>query len=450
MFNLTYYKTIVESEDNDKHGYQRVVFANPAELSKKGTLVEEFGRRFANYTKLDEHGFPKENTKFQEGDVYLGKCVVKTEFVEDEKESRIFNTRKKTETYRDASSIADKTMAGTIDKVYVFSNDEGLKTCKIRYRKIRIPVLGDKLGSSHAQKGVIGLIVPQENMPYTKDGIVPDIIMNPHAIPTRMTIGHLLECVFAKMGCLDGNYYDATPFCHQNIEAIYDKLQTYGYERHGNEIMYNGITGEQMSTEIFIGPTFYIRMKHMVSDKINARAAEGGYMSLTRQPVKSRAKGGGLRIGEMETNTILSHGMSAFLRESLMDRSDKYEMFIENDSGDIAIVNNKDGQVKGDDQVSRVQLPFAAKTFIQELEALNIMPRLMTQSPEDIQHEEDIGLQVFDDEEGDDSEEKEHNEEDESERLNKMEEAENDMMDWRGEDGFDDVDSNAGDDDYYD
>jgi DNA-directed RNA polymerase II subunit RPB2 len=453
LFNLTYYKTIVESEDSDKFGYQKILFANPAELSKKGTLVEDFGRRFANYTKLDENGFPKENMKFEEGDVYLGKCVVKTEFVEDEKESRIFNTRKKTETYRDASSIADKTMAGTIDKVYVFSNDDGLKTCKIRYRKIRIPVLGDKVGSAHAQKGVVGLIIPQENMPYTKDGIIPDIIMNPHAIPTRMTIGHLMECVFAKLGCLEGNYYDATPFCHQNIDAVYDKLQDFGYERYGNEIMYNGITGEQMATDIFIGPTFYIRMKHMVADKINARSAEGGYMSLTRQPVKSRAKGGGLRIGEMETNTILSHGMSAFLKESLMERSDKYELFVENESGDIAVVNNKEGLVKGTDTISKIQIPYAAKTLLQELEFMSIMPRLVT-DPNEFDNEEyveNIRLQIYDQEidmlyNNDDEQEDKGSEEDESELRNRMEEEENDNMDYGGEDGFDDVDSNAGDD----
>ena len=382
LFNLTYYKTIVESEESDDFGFQKIVFCNPAELSKQGVSVDGFGKRFANYTKLDENGFPKENEKFSEGDVYLGKCVLSTQYVEDESSLSIFKSKKKTETFTDKSAIADKTMAGIIDKVYVFEKDN-TRTCKIRYRKIRTPVLGDKVGSVHAQKGVIGMIVPHENMPYTKDGIVPDIIINPHAIPTRMTIAHLMECIFSKVGCLQGRYFDSTPFCNQNTEEIYDELQNMGYDRYANEIMYNGITGDQIQTDIFIGPTFYIRMKHMVADKINYRhGEEGGYTGLTRQPVKSRAKGGGLRIGEMETNTILSHGMSAFLKESMMERADKYQYYIDNHSGDTAIANNSKGFAKSSNNdsntFSRVQVPFSAKLLFQELQTMSIIPRIIT------------------------------------------------------------------------
>jgi len=771
LFNLTYYKTITTTEDSDKNGHDRVIFINPQKQHEQGTEVEGFGKRFANYKKLDENGLPITNVKIEEGDVYLGKCLVQVQTTGDnEKENDIFKSKRHKETWKDKSLIADKTMSGIIDKVYVYENSKGHKGCKIRMRKVRIPVLGDKMGcysddtdiltfdgwkpfkhleptdkvatmvgnrlvyqvpteiqkykfkgkmyklssnqiellvtdnhrmyvrtdrlpykvvqakdvfrkvrfykknvdewkpdlsnlpkefvikdgklvgfklfgcvknkqkyedvvldikpwlvflgiwyaeghadeisgvrfaankprvkkeldkvckslnfmiskvktskedkehnswrvydklltkyvkdysvgstnkilpdwvwylerdlckelikgmllgdgdfgtvaagryytastkladdfqrlclhagyasnkclkseaglqatkkdgsiirsftdyyclsvitkqtepkvnkymhsphftfndswvdydgyvfcctvpegegllyvrrhgfgvwsgnSQHAQKGCTGMIIPYEDMPYTKDGIVPDIIINPHAIPTRMTIGHLLECIFAKTGCLEGDYLDSTPFCYQNIDKVYDRLEKMKYERYGNEIMYNGINGGQINTEIFIGPTYYIRMKHMVQDKINYRSNEGGYVSLTRQPVKSRAKGGGLRIGEMETNTILSHGMSAFLRESLMDRADKYETFVEQTSGNIITTNNKSNYAETADEVSRIQIPYAAKTLYQELEAMSICPRFITdveefyeQSPNELEIEWDADYESID------------------------------------------------------
>lgn len=412
LFNLTYYKTIINSEKSDKNGSQRIIFSNPSTEQEKGTTVQNYGKRFADYSKLDENGFPLVNAKIEPGDVFLGKCLVKKEAAvksgADEESHDIFLTGKTIDTWTDKSPIADKTLMGTIDKVYVFDDSRGQRTCKIKMRKVRTPVLGDKTGSNHAQKGVVGMIIPHESMPYTKDGIVPDIIINPHAIPTRMTIGHLLECVFAKVGCLDGEFLDATPFCHQDIDAVYDKLQSHGYEKHANEIMYNGINGEQIHTDIFIGPTYYIRMKHMVADKINYRSNEGGYVSLTRQPVKSRAKGGGLRIGEMETNTLLSHGMSAFLRESLMDRADMYQTYLEHDTGNIAISNDKDNYAKTQDGISRVQIPYSAKTLCQELESMAIHPRLLTEldefyqdEPVEVEWEDDVTMQVFDQDEED-------------------------------------------------
>jgi DNA-directed RNA polymerase II subunit RPB2 len=389
LFNLTYYKTIVEKEESDNFGFEKIVFANPAELTKNGLNVDGFGKKFARYTKLDENGFPKENEKISEGDAYLGKCVVKTEYVEDELDKSIFKSKKKSESYRDKTMVADKIMSGTIDKVYVYEAEDGNKTCKIRIRKVRVPTLGDKHGSSHAQKGVVGMIIPPENMPYTKDGIMPDIIINPHAIPTRMTIGHLLECVFAKLGCLEGKFYDATPFCNQDISAANDRLQKQGYERYANEILYNGISGEQIPCEIFIGPTYYIRLKQMVQDKINSRhREEGGCTGLTRQPVKSRAKGGGLRIGEMESGALVAHGISSFLKESMMERSDKFEYVIDKATGDIAVANNKKGLARSlvnpdSADFSYVETPFSAKLFLQEMETMGIAPRLITDNVED-------------------------------------------------------------------
>lgn len=397
LFNLTYYKTIVMDEEENPFTGEKIVFANPTELVKNGIPVEEFGKRFANYTKIDENGLPKENVKIGEGDVYVGKTLVKAIQVDDDDQEKetLFKKKKKAETYKDKSVVAEKIMSGTVDKVFCFKNESGLRTAKIRFRKVRIPELGDKHGSSHAQKGTIGMIIPHENMPYTADGIVPDLIINPHAIPTRMTIAHLVECVMSKLGCLEGQFYDGTPWCNQNIESSYERLERHGYERYGNEIMYNGITGEQIPTEIFIGPTYYLRFKHMVADKINSRAGNGesGYTGLTRQPVKSRAKAGGLRIGEMETGAILAHGISSFLRESTMERSDKYDCFIEDDTGDIARANGSKGYFDATTEAnkfSHVQIPFAAKTFIQELQTMSICPKLVL-------GDQEVGEDFFDD-----------------------------------------------------
>ena len=765
LFHLTYYKTIVEDEEKDMYDTTRVIFENPVELSQKGIGVEGFGKRFARYTKIDASGMPKENSKISEGDVYIGKCTVTSEYeggegegVGEGEEESIFKAHKKTEVYKDSSMIADKIMSGIVDKVHVFNNGEGMKTAKIRFRKTRTPVLGDKCGcysddteilthggwklfkqmtmedkvatmvgnrlvyqkptalqeydfngdlykvssnqvellvtpnhrmyvrktktdayyieearsayrkirhykkdvdvwepditcdvpeefvmeegkvfafripgftdkfgkvhkdlnlaikpwliifgiwmaegctlredyvtfaankprvkneltkcceelgleirkhknqkndeernawiilsrplvkymlpfsvgainkflpewvwslprdlcddliqgmllgdgcfgtvkkgrygtsskllandfqrlclhagystnlclhseaghqsfmkngvaitanadayrmsvitkqnepivnkymyppennpndswqsydgkvycctvpegegvlyvrrngfsvwsgnSRMAQKGVVGLIMNPEDMPYTKDGIVPDLIINPHAIPTRMTIAHLLECVLSKLGCAEGNFYDGTPFCDHNIDKAYQRLEDNGFERYGNEVLYNGITGEQIPTDIFIGPTFYTRMKHMVEDKINSRAGgvDGNYIGLTRQPVKSRSKGGAGRIGEMEVGSILSHGIASFLKESMMERSDNYNFYID-DAGDIAIANKENNIYRSQTNedctnFSHVHMPYATKLLLHELETMSIMPRVICDDSE--------------------------------------------------------------------
>jgi len=167
------------------------------------------------------------------------------------------------------------------------------------------------------------MILSEENMPFTKDGIKPDLIVNPHAIPSRMTIGHLVECVYAKLCCLEGYLGDGTIYIDIDHKSIYDNLEKNNYHKHGNEILYNGQTGRQMLTEIFIGPTYYFRLKHMVAEKINARG-KGPMTQLTRQPTGGRRKEGGLRIGEMERDSLISHGISGFIQESMMERSDKY------------------------------------------------------------------------------------------------------------------------------
>lgn len=403
MFNLTYFKTLEDTELEDKYTGERIVFDNPIELAKQGTRVDGLGKRFGDYTKIDADGMPVVNTKIYPEDVYLGKVLVKKEMVEEEKATdNIFKVKVAAETYQDKSMIASKTMEFIVDKVVTFEDDAGAKRCKIRTRKIRQPVLGDKHASRHAQKGTIGMILNHEDMPFTKDGIVPDLIINPHAIPTRMTIAHLIDCVMGKLSCCKGANYDATPFCDQDIEKTYDDLQSYGFERHGNEIMHNGLNGEQIPTEIFIGPTYMLRLKHMVDDKINIRTKDDGYGTLTHQPVKSRAKGGGLRVGEMEVYGVLGHGMASFLKESMMERSDHYAFSIDNASGDIGISNLSKGFAKSqmdptNSDFSYVQTPYSMKLWMQELQTASLMPRFVFEEPE-----KDDDVRDNDDEEGND------------------------------------------------
>ena len=262
------------------------------------------------------------------------------------------------------------------------------------------------IGNSRAgQKGTIGLIIPEKDMPFTSDGIRPDLIINPHAIPSRMTIGQLVECLFGKVCCMYGGYGDCTAFATNgsNYDTYGKMLTKIGYHNSGNQILYNGFTGEQIYSEIFIGPTYYMRLKHMVKDKINYRAT-GKRNFLTRQTNQGRANDGGLKIGEMERDGIMAHGLSYFLNESYMVRGDQYYMGICNKTGAIAIYNpdthlflspfadgplvfksNIEGQSllsaisKFGRSFSIVKIPFSLKLLIQELQVMNVQMRIITE-----------------------------------------------------------------------
>ena len=363
LFNVSAFKSVVDTEDHSND--DKIIFANAQELKKDGKNIEF---KYAKWDKIDKFGFPIENKYISEDDVYLGKVSMNTK---DTRET-VFSDFKKVEYYKDKSIIADKTLNAIVDKVYVHSEGKTRKM-KMRMRKFRIPVLGDKLASSHGQKGVIGMIIPQEDMPFNKDGITPDIIVNPHAFPSRMTIGHIIECVLAKVGLLEGIRIDGTAFDNTDHKSYFQILEKYGYNKYGDEILYNGLTGEQMSTQIFFGPTFYYRLKHMVKDKMNYRNT-GPKESLTRQPTHGRASGGGLRIGEMETNAIIAHGIQSFTKESMMERSDKYELYMDKESGDIAIFNENDNRYEYNDStnITKVKIPYTFKLLTQELGALGI------------------------------------------------------------------------------
>jgi hypothetical protein len=268
-----------------------------------------------------------------------------------------------------------------------------------------VPAIGDKFCSRCGQKGTIGLVIPEKDMPFTEDGVKPDIIINPHALPSRMTIGQLVECLQGKACAMYGAYGDCTAFVNKGPKhkIFGDLLTNVGYHSSGNQMLYNGTTGEQMNSEIFIGPTYYMRLKHMVKDKINYRA-QGPRTMLTRQTVQGRANDGGLRIGEMERDGVIAHGAAKFLEESMMKRGDEYFMAVCNKTGTIAIYNNTlnlflspnaDGPIKftgtldnnlNIENISRfgrsfsiVRVPYSFKLLMQELQTMNIQMRIITE-----------------------------------------------------------------------
>jgi len=294
---------------------------------------------------------------------------------------------------------------GFVDKTFITESEEGARLAKVRIREERMPNIGDKFASRAGQKGTVGVLIREQDMPFTSDGIRPDIIINPHAIPSRMTIGQLVETLVGKACCLYGAYGDCTAFLNTGPkEKQYGKLLVNeGFHSSGTQILYNGMTGEQIQSDIYIGPTYYMRLKHMVKDKINYRA-RGPRTLLTRQTVQGRANDGGLRVGEMERDGIIAHGVSHFLQESMMIRGDEYFMAICNKTGTIAIYNSMrdlfvspmvDGPIKftgnllsdmNIDKVTKfgrsfsiIRIPYSFKLLMQELMTMNVSMRIITE-----------------------------------------------------------------------
>jgi DNA-directed RNA polymerase II subunit RPB2 len=347
LFVSTYYKAFRDQCSKNHSTGEEEEFVNPV----GATSLKPY-----SYEKLDDNGFVPKNT-YVDGDGVITK--------------------------QDSSMCMKANDEGYIDLNYTGVNSEGYKFCKVRVRKNRKPEIGDKLASRSAQKGTIGMMYNHQDMPFTKDGIVPDIIMNPHAIPSRMTMAQLMECIMGKAGCHIGATGDATPFTDCSVESISKVLEMSGMERYGNEILYCGRTGEQIKTEIFIGPTYYQRLKHMVQDKLHSRGSNGPIVMLTRQPSEGRARNGGLRLGEMERDCLVAHGTSGFLKERMLDVSDNYRIFICKNCGVSANVNpdNNLYQCKmcGNNlDITQVRLPYAFKLLSQELATMNILMRFTT------------------------------------------------------------------------
>ena len=331
----------------------------------------------ANYEKLDESGFIPEQTYVNTEDILIGKVVplrVPTGMV-------VPVGAKK---YRDVSRTMRNNEIGWVDRIFKNRNGEGYSFAKVRMRQDRIPEIGDKFSSRHGQKGTVGMILKEQDMPQTSSGLIPDIIINPHCIPSRMTIAQLMETLLGKMGCELGCLGDGSPFNNVTLEGITtimrDKL---GLEPQGNEILYNGFSGKQMETSIFMGPCYYQRLRHCSADKMHSRSS-GPLVMLTRQPAEGRAREGGLRFGEMERDAVAAHGISEFTKERLMECSDLFRCWSCQDCGLIAIVNPKEGiwLCKGcgnSTNFSAIEIPYAYKLLLQELETMSISSRIITQ-----------------------------------------------------------------------
>jgi len=390
LFRTTYYTTY------ETHEEKVVGPDGKTESEKLFTNIENMPNIIGTkpgyeYNHLNNHGLVKEGTEVHDKMVMIGmSCLIDA----------------KTGLRKDASKTPKKGQLGIVDRSFMTEGEEGQRIAKVRVREVRIPAIGDKMASRSGQKGTIGLIIPESDMPFTKDGIRPDIIVNPHAIPTRMTIGQLVECITGKACVIQGSFGDATAFNNKGtkISQFAEILTEHKYHSSGNELLYDGMTGQQIEAEIFIGPTYYMRLKHMVKDKINYRT-QGPRTALTRQPVSGRANDGGLRIGEMERDSLISHGATNMLTESLMERGDKYYMAVCNKTGMIAVYNPDknlflspmaDGPLKfvgslaegnmAVENISRfgrefsvIRIPYSFKLLIQELQCANVVMRLITE-----------------------------------------------------------------------
>ena len=365
LFSATIFHT-EEDEDKKIHGDE--------EIRCKPDKNKTKGMRFANYNKLNSSGVVPENTLIEDKDIIIGKMI-------PIREAR--NDHTKVIKYSDQSRMYRTNEECYIDKNYLHRNGDGYTFAKTRIRAHRIPCIGDKFSSRHGQKGTIGLVIPERDMPTTADGLKPDIIINPHAIPSRMTIGQLKETLLGILLQELGLFGDGTSFGDVTIDNIREELMKNGFNQNGNQILYNGMTGEMMETSIFIGPAFYQRLKHMVKDKQHSRG-NGPMVVLTRQPAEGRAREGGLRFGEMERDCMVSHGASRFTKGRIYDASDKYSTYVCKDCGMFSIFNNEKSIhhcriCENRTNFSKVNIPYACKLLFQELITMNIAPRIITE-----------------------------------------------------------------------
>lgn len=349
MYKTMYYHSYkFEEEMLEPVSGLKTEFSNP--------IKNESVKRKADmdYTLLDGNGIIKVNSYVKADTILVGHL------------SPIQSPTGQITGYRDVSVETKRGQHGRVDAVYIYATQDGRRGVKIRIVEERTPVIGDKMASRHSQKGTVGQVLAEEDMPFTSKGIRPDLIFNPHGIPTRMTTGQFIEAASNKLGVNLGAFTDATPFTTTNrIGELRVALLKRGFQPYGSEVLYNGMTGEMMEADIFMGPIYYQRLKHMVEDKISYRD-RGPKKLLTRQPTQGRGDEGGLRIGEMERDALISHGVSKFLTESMMERSDKTTVQFDKETGRI------------DTSRDRKDMPYSMALFTQELEALHLTLKLET------------------------------------------------------------------------
>jgi DNA-directed RNA polymerase subunit B len=366
-FARAYFFRVYSAQELDYPGglSDRITVPSPKLYDHKGDQY---------YRKLAPDGIIYPEVEVEGGDVLIGR-ESPPRFMGEE---RVVSTALISN--RDTSVQLRYGESGVVDTVVYTRTLEKNKLVKVRVRDLRIPEIGDKFASRHGQKGVIGMIFPGYDMPYTEDGIVPDIILNPHAIPSRMTVGQLLEEIAGKLGAIKARLIDASPFYKEDIDGIRFELLKLGYDPNAREVAYDGRTGEIVERPVVVGVSFYQRLYHMVSDKMHARAT-GKVQLLTRQPTEGKARQGGLRFGEMERDSLVGHGASMLVRDRLLEASDSYILYVCRLCGHISWYNRRKGVYEcpihgAEGDIKPVKVPYAFKLLLQELMSMAIKPEI--------------------------------------------------------------------------
>ena len=365
----TFFYRIYDAEAKQYPGGMRDNFEIPnADDNIRGYKGEK------SYRVLEEDGIVATESSVIGGDILIGKTSP-PRFMEEYKEFESSGPYR-----RDTSIGVRPSETGVVDTVVMTQSHEGGKMYKIRVRDMRIPEIGDKFASRHGQKGVLGILAKNEDLPYTEQGITPDVLINPHAFPSRMTVGMMMESVTGKAAAVRGKQFDGSAFVGEKMDVVKEILDKAGFKYSGKEKMYDGRTGKSFLVDVFIGVVYYQKLHHMVSDKIHARA-RGQVQMLTKQPTEGRARGGGLRFGEMERDCLIAYGASMLLKDRLLDESDKTEVLVCEKCGLTGFHDARKrkfvcAQCGDTAPISSVSVAYAFKLLLQEILSLNIAPRL--------------------------------------------------------------------------